>query len=178
MHQYILKCCLCSIVFLLAGCAATVERKDTSFSPLVLSSEARKSLVLVIKGSSVSATSEDWEGIQEELRSAMLEAGKVVNLPVKVEAQIPEGLEKPTTIVVATVQDYRIVSGGSRFMLGSLIGNAFVEMDVAFLEAPENKSAGDRKYSTRSSGGHGIFAATTARQLEAISNEIVREVVM
>lgn len=177
MYRYITKRCLWPLIIILAGCSATVERRDASFSPLELSPDAKKTAVLVITGSTLAMNSEDWPNLQETLRSAMLEAGKAANLPVKVAAQVPADLTQPATIIVATVQDYRIVSGGSRLMLGSLIGNAFVEIDVSFLRAPEGKPAGERKYSTKSSGGHGIFGATTARQLQAISNEVIQEVI-
>jgi hypothetical protein len=47
---------------------------------------------------------------------------------------------------------------------------------TVFSELPARTAVGTRKYNTSSSAGHGISSAMTEKQLQAISDDVVRSI--
>jgi hypothetical protein len=56
-----------------------------------------------------------------------------------------------------------------------MTGNAFVDADAEFFEFPNKRSIGKRKYATSSTAWQGIFSAMTDKQLRAISDTMMQE---
>lgn len=92
------------------------------------------------------------------------------------DSSVPEQA-KETVLVQVKVNDYRYLTSGARYGFGVMVGNAFMDSDVKFIELPAQKTLGTRKYSTSSSAWQGVFSAMTDKQLEAVSNEIVKEII-
>ena len=160
---------------ILSGCAATVQRTSVSESPLTVSEAAAKNVVMVVQGSDVASKSDDWEKLRKEWRSAMEGAAEESGSVFSYHDAISELPQKNGTLVVINVNDYRYVSQGARFMVGVMTGNAFIDADVSFFELPTKKPIGTRSYKTSSSAGQGIFSPMTAKQIQGISGEIMRE---
>jgi hypothetical protein len=165
---------ICALI--LTGCAATVERTSQSESQLTVSKAAARNVVLVVQGSDVATKSGDWESLREEWRSAMKDAADESGIAFSYHDATTETRQESGTLVVIHVNDYRYVSQGARFMVGVMTGNAFIDADVSFFELPTRTPAGTRSYKTSSSAGKGIFASMTAKQIQGISGEIVREI--
>jgi hypothetical protein len=168
---------LLSLVYLLGGCAVTVQAPASDQPPLDIAEAARKKLVLVVKGSDKSTASDDWEPLRAQWRSAMSAAAADAAIGFEwreSEARLPRGAG---TAVVVKVNDYRYLSTGARYGLGAFAGNAFLDADVVFRDLNSGRAIGNRKYSTSSSAWEGIFSAMTSKQVEAMSRQIVGEVV-
>ena len=60
--------------------------------------------------------------------------------------------------------------------VGVFAGNAFLDLDVEFVELPQLKTFANRKFQTSSSAWQGVFSAMTPKQVEAVSKEIMAEV--
>jgi hypothetical protein len=58
-----------------------------------------------------------------------------------------------------------------------MTGNAFIDADAVYIEFPEAKEIGTRKFFTSSSAWEGVFSAMTNKQVRAISDEIIVELV-
>ena len=65
---------------------------------------------------------------------------------------------------------------GARIMLGVFSGNAYVDARVRFANLGNGETFGERTYDTTSSSWHGIFAKTTAQQVDAIGAEVFGEI--
>ncbi|MFT3820279.1 MAG: DUF4410 domain-containing protein [Rubrivivax sp.] len=82
-----------------------------------------------------------------------------------------------SVLVQAKVHDFRYVSQAKRYAIGVFTGNASMDIEVDFIEMPSGRPLGTRKYSASSSALHGVFAAMTPKQVEAVAKEIMSEVV-
>ena len=58
-----------------------------------------------------------------------------------------------------------------------MAGNAYMDLEVQYVELPSNKPFGAKKFNTSSSAWEGIFSAVTPKQVQAVSDMIVKEVV-
>lgn len=165
----------------LAGCAATVTRDAppaAASSPSTVSPAAAKTLVLEVTGVGAGATGsrEDWNAFLEEWQTSMTAAAAARGIQftlAKPGMQPPTG---PAVLVRMKVNDYRYVSQAKRYAVGIMAGNAFMDLDVDFVELPQNRTVATRKFKTTSSAWQGVFSAMTPKQVEAVSKEIVAEV--
>jgi hypothetical protein len=161
----------------LTGCAATVNRSTTNEIKLTAPSAPIKKIALLVTGNATCEASSDWQAFQAEWRTAMEAAVSSTGLPFEyLDSKVPEQA-KETILVQVKVNDYRYLTSGARYGFGVLVGNAYMDSDVKFIELPAQKTLGTRKYSTTSSAWQGAFSAMTDKQLQAVSNEIVKEII-
>ena len=161
---------------LLTGCAATVSRDAPSTATTMVAPTAAKTLILEVTGPTTIATGEDWNALLEEWQTSMTAAAssKGVSFTLaKPGAITPSG---PAVLVKMKVNDFRYVSQAKRYAVGIFAGNAFMDLEVEFLELPQMKTFATRKFQTSSSAWQGVFSAMTPKQVEAVSKEIVGEV--
>jgi hypothetical protein len=161
---------------LLTGCAATVSRDVPPSTTATVASAAAKTLVMEVTAASNIAASEDWSALLEEWQTSMTAAAssKGVSFTLaKPGAAAPSG---PAVLVKMKVNDFKYVSQAKRYAIGVFAGNAFMDLEVEFLELPQMKSFATRKFQTSSSAWQGVFSAMTPKQVEAVSKEIVGEV--
>jgi len=174
MHR-ILSALLITLSVALTGCAANVQRGADS-GKLALSAAATKRMAMDVQGSTTAKTSKDWDQFRAVWQIEMSEAAKLQGLTlVPLETALAPNAE-PSTLVTVQVNDYRYVTRAARVAVGIMTGNAFIDSDVSFSELPSGTPVGKRKYATSSSAMQGVFAPMTERQLQGISEEIVREV--
>jgi hypothetical protein len=161
----------------LTGCAATVTRDAPASGTVLVSPAAARTVVLEIAGVGNIGAGEDWTAFLEEWQTSMAAAAasKGVSFTLaKPDVAMPAG---PAVLVKMKVNDFRYVSQAKRYAIGVLAGNAFMDLDVEFVELPLLKTVGTRKFKTASSAWQGVFSAMTPKQVEAVSNEIISDVV-
>lgn len=113
----------------------------------------------------------------EEWKESLAESAKTAKVPfvfAKDEAAIPANA---SILVRLTVNDFKYVSTAKRYVLGLLVGNAYMDVDAQYIELPSNKSFGAKKFNTSSSAWEGIFSAVTPKQVRTVSEVIVKDVV-
>lgn len=162
---------------LVAGCAATVTRDAPATGTTLVSPAAANTVVLEIAGAGNVGASEDWSAFLEEWQTSMSAAAtsKGMNFTLaKPGAAAPAG---PAVLVKMKVNDYRYVTQAKRYAIGVLAGNAFMDLAVEFIELPQSKTVGTRKFKTSSSAWQGIFSAMTPKQVEVVSSEIINDLV-
>ena len=173
---------LAAAITLLSGCAATVQQPTSApgaqaaapAAPIAAPSVASGRLVVLLTGPAAVMSSADWLAFREEWETsvgAAAAAAKVVATLPGSEAQIPAD---PAVLARVQVNDFRYVSQAKRYALGVMAGNAYMDLDVEFLDWPGKRLLGTRKYATTSSAWHGVFSAMTPKQVEAVSAEIVK----
>ena len=164
-----------TLAIALTGCAANVQR-GADEGKLALSPAATKRIAMDVQGNETMTASRDWEQFRGVWRTEMAEAAKlqgVAVVPLEA-ARAPDAA--PATLVTVKVNDYRYITRAARVVAGITTGNAYVDSDVTFTELPAGTLIGKRKYATSSSTMQGVFAPMTERQLQGITEEIVREI--
>ncbi|HJV67698.1 hypothetical protein [Ideonella sp.] len=167
-------------VALLAGCAASVMQTPTSATAPSAAPRAQApsgALVAVVSGSTAMQTSSDWPAFVEEWQTSMANSAsgsKMAFVLAKDEATVPAN---GAVLVRLTVNDFKYVSTTKRYLLGIMAGNAYMDVDAEYLELPSKKPFGAKKFNTSSSAWQGIFSAVTPKQVQAVSDVIVKEVV-
>ncbi|MEX8518912.1 MAG: DUF4410 domain-containing protein [Leptothrix sp. (in: b-proteobacteria)] len=162
---------------LLVGCAATVNRPSADTSQISPSISASKRIVLTLSGVNGFDSGPNWDAFKEEWQTSMTAATAAAGSSFTLAEHGDAVPTAPATLVKVRVNDFRYVSQAKRYTVGVFAGNAYMDLDVEFLETPSGRTLGMRKYSTSSSAWHGIFSAMTPKQVEAVSQEIVKEIV-
>lgn len=160
---------------LLAGCAATVQ-KSSEIAEIKATSESTKYIAMNVTGSQKITTSGDWDAFKGEWISCMGSAAKAIGAEFAPQEGEPKPTGDPGILVIVRVADYRYISPGSRFVLGVMTGNAFVDSSVQFVDLKTGSLLGERTYNTSSSAWQGIFAPMTDKQIQAITTEIATEI--
>lgn len=181
MQQLIQRFILCLAIASLVGCAATVTQSPAAASsPSATTPRAQAlsgALVAVVSGSQAVRSNADWPSLVEEWKESLAESAKTAKIPfvfAKDEAAIPSNA---SILVRLTVNDFKYVSTAKRYVLGVLVGNAYMDVNAQYIELPSNKSFGAKNFNTSSSAWEGIFSAVTPKQVRTVSEVIVRDVV-
>jgi len=163
---------------LLTGCAATVNQ-SASPSSSVMAPRAQApagALALLVTGSATMQSSADWPAFVEQWETSMTYAAGQAKTPfvfVKDGAAVPTGT---ATLVRVTVNDFKYVSQVKRYMLGILAGNAWMDVYAEYFDLPANTPFGAKKFNTSSSAIEGVFSAMTPKQVQAVSDQILKDV--
>lgn len=165
-----------NVTALLVGCAAGVTKQATDPVRIAPSASAANRIVLYVTAKPALATGEDWPAFREEWQTSMTTATTAAGLSFKFAAPDEPMPTDPATVITLSVNDYRYVSQAKRYVVGVFSGNAFMDVDAQFTETPSGRLLGARKYATSSSAWQGVFSAMTPKQVEAVSQELVKEV--
>lgn len=160
----------------LSGCAATVNSGATAQAPVLRAPAVpTNKLAVFITGPEQVRNAADWQTFRAEWRTAFQSAASTAGLSFAYFETEPPSQPAGTTLVRISVSDYRYLSTGARYGFGAMTGNAFVNAEAEFIEMPSKRRLGSRAYSTSSSAWQGIFSAMTAKQVAALSTEIVQD---
>jgi hypothetical protein len=173
------KIALVAFVLSLSGCAATVQRQGTTSTDVAPLGAPGKSVIYQIQGGGKQVeSSADWERLRAVWRAALTSATSARGVVPTYWELEPESQSALGTLVVIRVNSFRYVSTGARIGLGVFTGNASIDAEASFYEVPSRKLLGKRRYNTSSSAWQGILAPMTSKQVEAISNEIAKELAL
>ena len=161
---------------LLTGCAATVTRDSPTTAATSVSPSATKAVYLEVAGAGNIGSGDDWNALLEEWQTSMGAATSARGMQFTLAKPGMAPLSGPGVLVKMKVNDFRYVSQAKRYAVGILAGNAFMDLDVEFVELPQRKTFATRKFQTSSSAWQGVFSAMTPKQVEAVSKEIVVEI--
>lgn len=162
-------------LILLTGCAASVKRgpSDVAVSQIPQVSAAR--LVLNLSGPPTTTDASDWAGFKQEWQVNFQEQATAAG----VAFQMQEGPAKATgdsgTLLSVFVTDYRFIRPGTRYAVGMLTGNAYIESKLAFSDLKTGTVFGTQTANTSSSAWEGAFSAMTNKQVAAIAADIFKQ---
>lgn len=161
---------------LLSACAATVQRPAAApVDPVAINGEVRQ-VVLVVEGSDTARAQDDWSEFRALWNDAIRASATAAGIHGSVRNSRPASLDPPGVVVAIRVDSYRYVSTGARYGLGVMTGNAHIKASAQFIQVPDGRVVATRSYDTTSSAWQGIFAPMTAKQVQAITDQIVAEV--
>lgn len=160
----------------MVGCAANVKRPSAPTDSLAIPTSATSTIYLLVKSEGRHDESKDWELFRTEWRTAMANTASAAGRRFVHLDSTPESFDQQGTLVVVDVNDYRYLSAGARYGLGVMTGNAYIDADAEFYVVPEMQRAGSRKYATSSSAWQGVFSAMTSKQVEAITDQMLKDI--
>lgn len=160
---------------LLTGCAATVKRQSTDVAMATLPKSASSKLVLNVSGSKSSVESSDWAGFKQEWQENFLEQAKIAGVPFEMQDGAPKATGEEGTLLFVYVEDYRFLRPGTRYGLGILSGNAYIESKLTFSNLKTGETLGSKTANTSSSAWQGIFSAMTNKQVQAIATDVYNQ---
>lgn len=188
----ILRLSTLAVCLVLGGCAATVQKGEstsaaspataaasTTLAPpavavrIPAASAAR--LVLNLSGSNVSTESKDWVAFKEEWRAIFQEQATAAGITFEWQEGDVRPLGQAGTLLSVQVNAYRFVGVGARIMFGIMTGNAFIDAKLRFSDLNDGAVFGEQAYNTSSTAWHGVFAAVTPKQIYAIADEVIRD---
>lgn len=163
-----------AVVF--AGCAATVKRGDSAGNAAIeIPQSAASKLVLNVSGSKETTGNDDWQGFRQEWLDNFREQAAIANVVLEVQ----DGPAKPTgengTLLSVFIEDYRFLRPGTRYAVGVMAGNAFIESKLTFSDLKTGATFGSQIANTSSSAWQGIFSAMTNKQVEAIAVDVFKQ---
>lgn len=154
-----------------AGCAAHVQ--ETVSKPTTLRQENTSNIYLSISGQPSVVESDGYESSTEELRNVLSEKIKAAIPSARVENGDASVSHTQGLKAKLTIEDFRYVSGLSRFMTGIMVGKARLQVRVELIELGSDRKIGESSFGTSSQTSEGIFGGTTSRQIEAVADSIV-----
>ena len=161
-------------VALLTGCAAQVDTRATS-GELIIDKQARRNVLVSLKGSEQAESYESWQDLRHSLRSN-LDDQAFHSLYRMTHVADRRVIPTPGVLVSVDVVDFRYLSQLSRSFLGPATGNAWVDAKVAYYDLQSGELLGSRTYRTTSSGWGTFFSNMTERQVQAVSAKIIDEI--
>ncbi len=161
---------------LLSGCAATVSRDSAQTSAVSASPQASKRVLLEISAAGNIGSGADWDAFVEEWQTSMTAAAAASGATFTIVKPGTQAPADAAVLVKMKVNDFKYVSQAKRYAVGIFAGNAFMDIEVEYVELPPGKALGKRKFQTSSSAWQGVFSAMTPKQVEAVAKEILSDV--
>lgn len=163
-------------LMLLAGCAATVNKDSSDTGLSEISKRPTAKLVLNVTGSSETTAGEDWAGFKQEWQEYFSEQAQAAHIAFEMQEGSPRTTGEDGLLLSVFINDYRFIRPGTRYMVGVMAGNAFIDSKLTFSDLRTGKAFGSQTANTSSSAWEGIFSAMTNKQVEAIATDVFEKI--
>lgn len=163
---------------LLSACAAS------DFTPTVddakrmaLSSRSTSRLVLYLQPKPGLDVGKNWDAFRNEWQTSMRVACATAGMSFKMAEPGDPRPTEPATVVDVTVTELHYVPPAQRLALGLFGSKPSMAVDASFSESPSGRVVATQSYGSSSGAWQGLYADTTAKQVDVVSLEIVADVV-
>lgn len=136
---------------------------------------ASSKLVLNVSGSKPAIDSSDWAGFKQEWQENFLEQAKIAGVPFEMQEGAPKTTGEEGTLLFVYVEDYRFLRPGTRYAVGILSGNAYIESKLTFSNLSTGEVLGSKTANTSSSAWEDVFSPMTNKQVQAIAVDIFKQ---
>ena len=163
---------------LLAACAAS------DFTPTVddakrmaLASRSTSRLVLYLKPTPGLEVGKHWDAFRNEWQASMRAACATAGMSFKLAQPDEPRPTEPATVVELTITELQYVPPAQKLALGLFGSKPSMALDASFFESPSGRQVATRSYGSSSAAWQGLYADTTAKQVDVVSLLIVADVV-
>ncbi len=163
---------MCAVFF--SGCAATVKRDSSDAALPAITGRPTSKLVLNVSGASETTGAKDWSGFKQEWQEKFQEQAEAAQIKFEMQDGSPRSTGEDGVLLSVFVNDYRFIRPGTRYAVGVMSGNAFIESKLTFLDLRTGASLGTQSANTSSSAWEGVFSAMTDKQVEAIAVDVFK----
>lgn len=161
---------------ILTGCSATVKRDSADQGISAIPQSSASKLVLNISGSRETTGESDWQGFKQEWVDNFREQAAIANVALELQDGPAKSTGENGVLLSVFIEDYRFLRPGTRYAVGVMAGNAFIESKLTFSDLKTGESYGSQVANTSSSAWEGIFSAMTNKQVEAIAVDVFKQV--
>lgn len=165
-----------ALILLLTGCAANVTRGSSDAAMARMPSSAATRLVLNVTGSDASSKASDWADFKREWTENFAEEATKAGIPLVVQDGPARVTGDAGTLLSVYVTDYRFIRPGTRYAVGVMSGNAYIESTLTFRDLKTGEVFRTQAANTTSSAWQGVFAPMTNKQVEAIAADVFRQI--
>jgi hypothetical protein len=182
MNKRFLHLSTLAIAVALSGCAATVKQSSLGSSPTASVSkasaaQARGAVAIVLTASDELRQSSDWASLTNDWQELVPDAASELHTSANFIASESALTSNQTMLVRVKVNDFRYMSTAKRFLMGVLAGNAYLDLDVEYVQLPGMQVLSTKKINTSSSAWEGIFSAVTPKQVYAVSRLVLTDAI-
>lgn len=162
----------------LSACAvADIQPTVDDAKRMALSSRSTSRLVLYLQPKAGLDVGKHWDAFRTEWETAMRNACATAGMSFKMAGPGEPRPTEPATVVDVTVTELQYVPPGQRLALGLFGSKPVMALDVGFSESPSGRVVATRQYGSASAVWQGLYADTTAKQVDGVSLVIVADVV-
>lgn len=161
------------LITALFGCTASV--KKTGEDQISTYADAKEAVVVNLHGNAWVQGNADWPKLRAVWLNALQRESSSAGLKYTEQNGDTRPVPFPSMLVSIDVSNFRYVTSGERYGLGVMVGNAWVNSTVTYLDGQTGELMGSRKFDTSSSAWEGVFSAMSDDQVAAISKAIMTE---
>ncbi|MDQ2780463.1 MAG: hypothetical protein M3Y32_13010 [Pseudomonadota bacterium] len=166
----------CAVVVLSACSIADLTPTVDDAKRMALSSRSTSRLVLYLQPKPGLDVGKNWDAFRNEWQASMLAACATAGMSFKLAAPGEPRPTEPATVVELTVTELQYVPPAQRLALGVFGSKPSMALDARFSESPSARQVATRNYGSSSGAWQGLYADTTAKQVDLVSLEIVADV--
>ncbi len=169
------------IAMVLVGCAASVKQSNVNEARPVTQAvhtpagTSRGGIAVVLSGPDTIMKSSDWPSLTNDWRELLPDSASETKVNATFITSESGLSENQTMLVRIKVNDFRYISTAKRFMLGVMAGNAYMDLDIEYVQLPSRQVVSSKKINTSSSAWEGIFSAVTPKQVNAVSRVVLQD---
>lgn len=169
------------VALALSGCAASVKQTDiagSTYPKADASSKAnntRASIGVVLTASAEVKRNNDWNSLVKEWQKSIPEAASQLDVKANYfqdENALPTD---QNVLVKIKVKNFRYMTPVTRAFMGILAGDAYMDLDVEYIQLPSGQLLKSKNINTSSSAWEGIFSAVTPSQVQAVSRTVLQD---
>jgi hypothetical protein len=178
MNKHFLHLSTLAVAMALSGCAATVNQSSLGgaqmpASAMTSGAQTRGAVAIVLTTSDKLRQSSDWASLTNDWREQVPYVASELRTSASYISSESALTSSQTMLVRVKVNDFRYLSTITRFMMGVLAGNAYMDLDVEYVQLPSMQVVGTKKINTSSTSSEGIFSAVTPKQVYAVSRVVL-----
>jgi hypothetical protein len=156
------------LVFIISGCSTTSNIKTEQ--PFKKSLKGYSSITIKIIANSEAMNNPDYNKIKENLLSSIGE-----KITPKTGLQYSPADKAADLSINVEVKNFIYTSQGARIMFGIMSGKAVLNTDISLVENKTGEVLWKVHTDTSSKTTEGIFGGSTSSQIEALSDQIIKQ---
>lgn len=182
MSKWLFNVSIPAIAVAMAGCAATVKQSSLGGAPATAvarasGEQARGAVAIVVTGSDSLRGNSDWASLTNDWQELVPDVATELHTSASYVASESALTSSQTMLVRIKVNDFRYMSTAKRFLMGVLAGNAYMDLDIEYVQLPSMQVVGSKKINTSSTAWEGIFSAVTPKQVYAVSRVVLQDAI-
>lgn len=182
MNKRLLHLSTLAIALALSGCAATVKQSNlggaqTASVSRASGAQARGTVAIVVTASDAVRQNSDWASLTNDWQELVPDVASELHTSASYIASESALTSSQTMLVRVKVNDFRYMSTARRFVMGILAGNAYMDLDVEYVQLPAMQVVSTKKINTSSTAWEGIFSAVTPKQVSAVSRIVLTDAI-
>lgn len=166
----------CAALMLAACSTADLLPTVDDAKRMALASRSTTRLVLYLQPKPGLDVGKHWDVFRDEWQASMRAASATAGMSFKMAAPGEPRPTEPATVVDVTVTELQYVPPAKRLALGLFGSKPSMAVEAVYTESPSGRQVATRSYGGTSGAWQGLYADTTAKQVDVVALQIVADV--